>query len=69
MKYDHAIPLKMRVEDKCIQARWYSKWRNLRWYPYNKVPSDNIVRQALQTFRLNAGLDKDQEINPVWETI
>ena len=67
MGYECIIPLKAKIEDKAIKFYWLGKWRPVRHYPYNKVPSVNVIKQSLQTFRLNAGLDKDQPINPVWE--
>lgn len=70
MKYAQTIPLQARVEDNCVKFWWLGKWRGVRYYQKKQVPSTKIINEALATFRLNAGLDKDQPIEIAnWEIL
>jgi hypothetical protein len=62
MKYEQTIPLQAQVENHCIMFWWLDKWRGVRYYNRRQIPSAKIIREALVTFRLNAGLDADQKI-------
>jgi hypothetical protein len=57
------------MDGHIIKAYWLGKWRTLRYYGGNKdIPSKKIEREAIETFRMNAGLIlQDVEIIPDWQ--
>lgn len=68
MQRDYTIKLNSRIENNAIQFFWFGKWRTVREYSGKKnPPAANVVNQSLSVFKLNAGMDKDQPLNLVWE--
>jgi hypothetical protein len=61
--------IKFVVDHHVIKAYWLGKWRTLRYYGGNKsIPSKKIEKEAIETFRMNAGLIMmDCEIVPDWQ--
>ena len=47
--------LHARVFEKAIQFYYQGKWRGVRYYGGKKIPSERIIKEAVQTFILNTG--------------
>lgn len=56
------ITLKAKIEDKVIYIYWSMKWRPIRYYGRNGIPSNKIIKDVIRIFKSRAGMSDSQEI-------
>lgn len=58
---DEMVVLQAKVEDKIIKVYCRGKWRNIRYYPYQRVPSKKIQDEMRNTVWVNTGKIVEKE--------
>jgi len=53
---DKIIILKIRIRDKVLEVFCCGKWRQMRYWPYRKLPSNKTLQQITAQIELNSGL-------------
>lgn len=52
---DKYVDIRVNRERKCIEILWLDKWRGVRYWPYDRMPSKRIIDEAMVTFKMNVG--------------
>jgi hypothetical protein len=62
----NTMALHARICERSIQVYYSGKWRSLRYYQGQGIPSKKIIEEAMGTFMLNSGYSKlPKEQQPV----